>query len=263
MHSLHRHVRPGPGGHDQRRRADEADARRRSAEIVARLKAGSPPEALVSTAASTISTPMRRARAMVENNIRQPGACSLGRVPSDAGLKAAVAMTPGAILDASRPAACAAAAARAIPPGGSGGTRRDAGRAADRHLQCRRGRAGHLQGPGAPDRTGAPDVRGDDHRGPRRSGTRGHPLPARRIRLSPTSSRGPRPGRPARRGLLGARHPRGAGLRLRHPHPDGRRGLCLRRGRRADQFLRGPAGRAQDAPALPDRRAAISASRPS
>ena len=41
------------------------------------------------------------------------------------------------------------------------------------------------------------------------------------------------------------------GLRLRHPHPDGRRRLRLRRGDRADQLVRGAARRPQEPPAVP------------
>jgi hypothetical protein len=47
-----------------------------------------------------------------------------------------------------------------------------------RHLQRRRGRAGHVQGPRDPDRAARPRVRGHDDRGLRDRCDRGHPLPA-------------------------------------------------------------------------------------
>jgi [NiFe] hydrogenase diaphorase moiety large subunit len=68
------------------------------AEIVTALKAGSPPGALIDSGFDDLD-PHAQARAMVENNLRQPGDVLLGDVPSEAGLKAALAMTPGAILD--------------------------------------------------------------------------------------------------------------------------------------------------------------------
>jgi [NiFe] hydrogenase diaphorase moiety large subunit len=116
--------------------------------------------------------PMRRRAPWSTTTSAMPGAfCWAGA--REAGLKAALAMTPGAILDCVEASGLAAAAAPAIPPGPSGATRRRRGGAAHRHLQCRRGGAGHLQGPSAPDRTGASDVRGHDHRGPRRRGAEG------------------------------------------------------------------------------------------
>jgi [NiFe] hydrogenase diaphorase moiety large subunit len=93
------------------------------AEIVTALKAGSPPGALIDSGFDDLD-PHAQARAMVENNMRQPGDVLLVRCPSEAGLKAALAMTPGAILDCVEASGLAAAAARGIPPGPSGGTRR-------------------------------------------------------------------------------------------------------------------------------------------
>jgi [NiFe] hydrogenase diaphorase moiety large subunit len=45
-------------------------------------------------------SPHQRVRTLVDNNIRQPGEVLLGPVPEDAGLRAAVAMAPSAIIDA-------------------------------------------------------------------------------------------------------------------------------------------------------------------
>ncbi len=79
----------------------------------------------------------------------------------------------------------------------------------------------------------------------------GHPLPARRVRLPARLPRGRARASGASDGLLGKNVMRQAGLRLRHPHPDGRRRLRLRRGDRADQLLRGPARRPEEPAAVP------------
>jgi [NiFe] hydrogenase diaphorase moiety large subunit len=70
----------------------------RVAEIVAKLRAGAAPGEVICDGFADLE-PRAQARAMVDNNIRHPGAVLLGPVPAEAGLTAAMAMTPGAILD--------------------------------------------------------------------------------------------------------------------------------------------------------------------
>ncbi len=118
-------------------------------------------------------------------------------------------------------------------------------------VQRRRGRAGHLQGPRRPHRAARPAVRGHDHRRLR---------DRRRARAcstcaasTPTCASTWSSVLAERRasGLLGARDLRQGGLRLRHPHPDGRRRLRLRRGDRAALLLRGHARRPEEPAAVP------------
>jgi [NiFe] hydrogenase diaphorase moiety large subunit len=72
---------------------------KRAREIARGLKAGlSVEETLVSDHARL--SPYERARVQVQNNVRQPGAVLLGPVPEDAGLRAALALAPEAIIDA-------------------------------------------------------------------------------------------------------------------------------------------------------------------
>jgi NADH:ubiquinone oxidoreductase subunit E len=138
------------------------------AEIVTALKAGSPPGALIDSGFDDLD-PHAQARAMVENNLRQPGDVLLGDVPSEAGLKAALAMTARRDPRLRRGQRPQGLRRRGLSRRDQVAARgEDAGGAAHRHLQCRRGGAGDLQGPGSPDRTGASDDRGHDHRGPRR-----------------------------------------------------------------------------------------------
>lgn len=66
--------------------------------IVAGLKAGLSPEALVSERYEQM-TPHERAARMVENNIRHAGAVLLGPVPSNAGLGKALDLTPVQIIE--------------------------------------------------------------------------------------------------------------------------------------------------------------------
>ena len=109
-----------------------------------------------------------------------------------------------------------------------------------RALQRRRGRAGHVQGPRHPHRAARPAVRGHDHRRLR---------DRRRARASSTCAASTRTcarylehvldAAARRRACSGENICGKAGLRLRHPHPDGRRRLRLRRGDGADQLLRG------------------------
>ena len=68
-------------------------------EIAADLKGGKRPEDLISHRFDDI-TPYERAHRMVENNIRHAGAVLLGEVPSDAGLRKALDLTPSQIIDA-------------------------------------------------------------------------------------------------------------------------------------------------------------------
>jgi [NiFe] hydrogenase diaphorase moiety large subunit len=71
----------------------------RAAAIVRALKSGlSPVEVLV--ADHDRSSPYQRVQAQVENNVRHPGEVLLGPVPRDAGLRAASALAPSAIIDA-------------------------------------------------------------------------------------------------------------------------------------------------------------------
>lgn len=71
----------------------------RATAIARALKSGlSAAQALV--ADNDLLSPAQRVRALVENNIRQPGQVLLGPVPVDAGLRAAAAMAPSAIIDA-------------------------------------------------------------------------------------------------------------------------------------------------------------------
>jgi [NiFe] hydrogenase diaphorase moiety large subunit len=51
--------------------------------------------------------------------------------------------------------------------------------------------------------------------------------------------------------LLGKRLGKARGLRLRHPHPDGRRRVYLRRGDGADQLVRGLRGDPKNRPPFP------------
>ena len=68
-------------------------------EIAADLKGGKRPEDLISHRFDDI-TPYERAHRMVENNISHAGAVLLGEVPSDAGLRKALDLTPSQIIDA-------------------------------------------------------------------------------------------------------------------------------------------------------------------
>ncbi|MDZ4134130.1 MAG: NAD(P)H-dependent oxidoreductase subunit E, partial [Paracoccaceae bacterium] len=71
----------------------------RATAIARALKLGlSAAEALV--AGHDVLSPYQRVRALVENNIRQPGEVLLGPVPENAGLRAALALVPAAIIDA-------------------------------------------------------------------------------------------------------------------------------------------------------------------
>ncbi len=63
------------------------------------LKAGQRPEDIVSDRFDALS-PHERAGRMVENNIRHAGAVLLGPVPEDAGLRKALDLSPGQIIDA-------------------------------------------------------------------------------------------------------------------------------------------------------------------
>ena len=67
-------------------------------EIVAELKGGKRPEDLVSHRFDDL-TPRERADRMVEGNVRHAGAVLLGPVPEDAGLKAALDLTPSQIVE--------------------------------------------------------------------------------------------------------------------------------------------------------------------
>jgi len=62
------------------------------------LKAGQTPEQLISDRFAEL-TPHQRANRMVKNNIHHAGAVLLGPVPEEAGLNAAVGMTPAQIID--------------------------------------------------------------------------------------------------------------------------------------------------------------------
>ncbi len=106
--------------------------------------------------------------------------------------------------------------------------RRRETRAQVHHVQRRRGRAGHLQGPGHPQRVRRPGDGGHDHRGPgHRRPPRSH-LPPCRVRLSEAPSRR---GHQATRGqrASGQEHRRHRGLQLQHHGGHGRRRLRLRR----------------------------------
>lgn len=71
----------------------------RATAIARALKLGlSAEDALV--ADQVLLSPYQRVRALVENNIRQPGEVLLGPVPEDAGLRAAIDLAPSAIIDA-------------------------------------------------------------------------------------------------------------------------------------------------------------------
>jgi [NiFe] hydrogenase diaphorase moiety large subunit len=71
----------------------------RATVIAAALKAGRTPAEVLVANHDRLS-PLDRARAQVEGNIRLAGASLLGPVPQDAGLGAASGMTPQAIIDA-------------------------------------------------------------------------------------------------------------------------------------------------------------------
>ncbi|MDJ1008392.1 MAG: NAD(P)H-dependent oxidoreductase subunit E [Paracoccaceae bacterium] len=71
---------------------------KRVREIVHGLKAGLSPEDLISERFADLS-PYERATHMVDNNIRHAGQVLLGPVPEDAGLKAALDLRPGQIID--------------------------------------------------------------------------------------------------------------------------------------------------------------------
>ncbi len=67
-------------------------------EIVAELNSGKRPEELVSHRFDEL-TPRERADRMVDGNIRHAGAVLLGPLPEDAGLNAALDLTPAQIID--------------------------------------------------------------------------------------------------------------------------------------------------------------------
>lgn len=70
----------------------------RAGQIAQALKSGHPPADAVLQGPGG-QTPYQRVQAMVDNNIRQPGAVLLGPVPQDAGFRAANQHTPAAIID--------------------------------------------------------------------------------------------------------------------------------------------------------------------
>ena len=150
---------------------------------------------------------------------------------------------------------------RGVPDRGEvEGGRRAARAPALLHLQRRRIRARHVQGPG---RDGAGSVRGG--RGAHDRRVR-HGMRAR-LHLHPRrvpAGDGP-PGARDRRGAP-ARVPRrrrdGGGVRVRHRAPSRRRRVHLRRGDRAVQLDRGQARRTTQQAAVPGAARACSASRP-
>jgi [NiFe] hydrogenase diaphorase moiety large subunit len=196
-------------------------------EVAEAIIAGKRPEDLVSDRFATLS-PHERALRMVDNNIRHAGAVLLGPVPEDAGLSKAVSITSSQIISMIEEKWRFAAAERAERS----------------FVICNadEGEPGHLQGPRSADRTAASDDRGHDHRARAPSGNaegilylRGEYVYLRELLEQVLEER--RAARTAGRAILGV-----SGFRFRYPHPDGRRGLYLRRGRRADQFLRRAAG---------------------
>ncbi|TNB46261.1 NADH:ubiquinone oxidoreductase [Martelella lutilitoris] len=71
----------------------------RAHEIVAALRSGQSPQDLISPRFSAL-TPYEQASRMVESNIRHAGSVLLGPVPDNAGLAAALDMTPEGIIEA-------------------------------------------------------------------------------------------------------------------------------------------------------------------
>ena len=120
-----------------------------------------------------------------------------------------------------------------------------------RHLQRRRGRAGHVQGPRHPHRAAGPALRRHDHRRLRHRRRRGHPVPARRVRL-PAGVPGERAGRAAQgTGLLGKNICGKEGFDFDIRIQMGAGAYICGEETVADQLVRGPARRSEEPPAVP------------
>jgi [NiFe] hydrogenase diaphorase moiety large subunit len=253
MHAVHRHVRPGPGGDDQRRRAYEADARE-GARDRDRLKAGSPPEGALIDERLRRSSPHAQARAMVENNMRHAGDVLLGPMPIRGRSEGRAGNDTRRDPRLRRGSGLRGCGGAGLPAGPSGGTRRRRRRsgASSSAMPTRASRAPsrtvvllterpHLMFEGMTIAARAVGAR------------EGISICAANTSICATVA-GPRAGRRRRARLLGRDILGVAGFDFDIRIQMGAGRLCLRRGRRADQFLRRAAGRAQDTPALPHQR---------
>jgi [NiFe] hydrogenase diaphorase moiety large subunit len=222
------------------------DSARSAAET---LKAGTAPESLVSERFTDL-TPHERAVHMVDNNIRHAGEVLLGPVPQDAGLDKAAMMTPSQIVTAIEDSGLRGC-------GGAGFTtgrkwRFAASERAEKHFiicNADEGEPGTFK-----DRvllTERPHLLIEGMTiAARAVGAcegilylRGEYVYLRELLEEVLEDR-------RRRGLLG-KDITGSGASISTSAPDGRRRLYLRRGGRADQFLRGAARRTQDPAAVP------------
>jgi [NiFe] hydrogenase diaphorase moiety large subunit len=100
-------------------------------------------------------------RSMVENNLRKAGPIVFSEQARGEAIRKALAMSPAEVIRQVKTARLRGRGGAGFPTGMKWEfTARRRRRRALPHLQRRRGRAGHLQGPRAPDRDARPPVRG-------------------------------------------------------------------------------------------------------
>jgi [NiFe] hydrogenase diaphorase moiety large subunit len=103
---------------------------------------------------------------MVQNNLRSTGPVIFSPMNRGEAIRKALAMSPVEVIRAVKTARLRGCGRGGLPRRHEVGIHpRRAGRPQIHDLQRGRGRAGHVQGPGDPDRAGRPGVRGHDHRG--------------------------------------------------------------------------------------------------